>query len=83
MTQIASLPGEVLHMDYMKIGNKAYVLTMMDSLTGKIILVPTSSPNSNGVVRALMTWHSHYGLIPHFTLVSDQGSHFVNKVVKA
>ena len=70
-------PNEVLHFDYAKVYDK-YVLIIRDDLSGFIHLRFTASAEARHVVQCLLEWVSDFGIPKMF--VSDQGSHFKNKV---
>ena len=87
-------PNTVLHFDFLKMAHltpkfKAdpsthsfeYLLVLKDDFSSYVDLIPTVSCTSPDVVNALLAWYARFGGIPG-TWVTDQGSHFVNRIVK-
>lgn len=80
----ASKPNEVIHFDYLFMGesdkHNKYVLVVKDDLSGYCWLEPTSSASAEHTANVLARW------IRIFTTpsvwVSDQGSHFKNEVMQ-
>ena len=80
----ASKPGEVLHMDFMQVCNRAdsdlrYILVLKDDLSHLVELVPTARTDAESVIETCMKWFSRMG-IPE-VIVTDQGAHFRNVLV--
>ena len=77
-------PNEVIHMDFLYMGpgvdGKKYVLIIRDDLSGYIWLWPTEEANAEAAAEALCVWVGSFGSMKW--LVSDQGSHFKNKLLK-
>eukprot|EP00924_Labyrinthula_sp_SR-Ha-C_P001744 augustus_masked-scaffold_64-processed-gene-0.14-mRNA-1 protein AED:0.44 eAED:0.44 QI:0/0/0/1/1/1/2/0/990 len=74
--------GEVvLHMDFLKVKD-SYLLVILEDISRKILLVEDPSPCAAVVVKVLVTWRGLIGLPARFTLVSDNGSHFNNEVLR-
>jgi hypothetical protein len=71
-------PNEVIHYDFCKIWSQD-VLLIRDDFSGKVQLRHSKSASSDEVVKYLFEWISSNG-IPRVQ-VSDQGSHFKNKVI--
>eukprot|EP00924_Labyrinthula_sp_SR-Ha-C_P005043 maker-scaffold_1-snap-gene-19.25-mRNA-1 protein AED:0.15 eAED:0.18 QI:0/0/0/1/0/0/3/0/431 len=74
--------GEVvLHLDFLKV-KESYILVIPEDVSRKVLLVEDPSPCAAVVVRALVMWKELIGLPPTFTLLSDNGSHFNNEVLR-
>eukprot|EP00924_Labyrinthula_sp_SR-Ha-C_P014518 maker-scaffold_34-augustus-gene-0.59-mRNA-1 protein AED:0.45 eAED:0.46 QI:0/0/0/0.5/0.66/0.5/4/0/1472 len=71
----------VLHLDFLKV-KESYILVILEDVSRKVLLIEDPSPCAAVVVRALVMWRGLIGLPPTFTLVSDNGSHFNNEVLK-
>eukprot|EP00924_Labyrinthula_sp_SR-Ha-C_P005164 maker-scaffold_1-snap-gene-23.21-mRNA-1 protein AED:0.25 eAED:0.25 QI:0/0/0/0.5/1/1/2/0/290 len=72
--------GEVvLHLDFLK---ESYILVIPEDVSRKVLLVEDPSPCAAVVVRALVMWKELIGLPPMVTLVSDNGSHFNNEILR-
>ena len=81
---IAEYPGEVVSMDYIKLGatrtGYMYVLMLQDRLSRAIRFVPATSATAILAARCLLEWSAQRGL-PKW-LITDGGSHFQNEVLK-
>jgi hypothetical protein len=73
-------PNEVLHYDFCKIMN-AYILIIRCDLSGFTHLRYCETASAEIVARYLFEWFADFR-IPKVQ-VSDQGSHFKNKVIDA
>jgi hypothetical protein len=81
-------PNQVLHYDclYIKKSLKTskepfeYVLVLKDDFLGFLELIPGTASDHFLVADALVQWYSRFGM--PFMHVSDQGSHFQDKVIK-
>jgi hypothetical protein len=71
-------PNEVLHYDFALILG-TYILILRDDLSGFTRLRHCESANAETVAVHLLQWMSDFG-VPKIQ-VSDQGSHFKNKVI--
>ena len=80
---VAEYPGEVLMMDYIKLGLSRtgfmYVLMMVDKFSRLVEFVPAVSATSLVAARAIMRWSAHRGL-PAW-IISDGGRHFDNTLL--
>eukprot|EP00924_Labyrinthula_sp_SR-Ha-C_P007127 snap_masked-scaffold_8-processed-gene-9.69-mRNA-1 protein AED:1.00 eAED:1.00 QI:0/-1/0/0/-1/1/1/0/132 len=54
---------------------------MVDSLTRTTLLCFFQKVEAKEIVKALWKWHAHFHLASEFLLVTDHGSHFVNRMV--
>ena len=79
---------QVLHCDCLYIQNRLktskqlfeYVLVLKDDFLGFVELIPATAADYFVVADALVQWYSRFGMpLMH---VSDQGSHFKDKVIK-
>jgi len=77
-------PNEVLHMDFLFMGSgiegKNYLLIMRDDLSSYIWLWPTEDCTAASAAEALCVWIGVFGAMTW--LISDQGSHFKNNLIK-
>jgi ribosomal protein S17 len=74
--------NEVIHFDFLFVGlssQSAYVMIIKEDISGYVWLIPCTEPTAAVAVDALSNWFSTFGVAPVW--VSDQGSHFRNKVV--
>eukprot|EP00736_Rhodelphis_marinus_P010119 Rmarinus@m.1922 len=81
-----TMRNEVVHMDFLTMprshdGELRYVLVLKDDLTSFVRFVPSSAATAAVCVDALSFWIADFG-IPKF-IVSDQGSHFKNELVRS
>ena len=80
---IAEFPGEILMMDYIKMGASrsgySYVLVMVDKFSRLTEFVAAKSPTSIVAARAVVRWAAQRGL-PSWIL-SDGDSHFKNSLM--
>ena len=84
----ASKPNKVMHYDYLFIGKTRrgyfhkfqYVLVLKDDLSNFVELISCEAADHYTVVDGLMNWFTRFGIV--YQHVSDQGSHFKNKVVQ-
>lgn len=77
-------PFQALHMDYIRLSKskgKEYVLVVIDAFPKWTEMFPTKAPDAITVAKAMCK-----DIIPRFgipeTIYSDDGSHFVNDVIK-
>ena len=83
----ASGVNEVIHMDYMYIGEPpesaghrfTHVLVLVDGFSRFVRFIPCENADSFNVVQALLGWFADYRVVRQW--VSDGGSHFVNSIV--
>ncbi|MEM1369509.1 MAG: RNase H-like domain-containing protein [Cyanobacteria bacterium P01_H01_bin.15] len=85
-TAHASSPNEIIHFDYLYLGQSSnnsnpmkYVLVIKDDLSSYCWLETTFSANAEHVAEVLARWTRVFGSPKIW--VSDQGSHFKNEVV--
>ena len=83
LTDIADAPGKILHSDYLYINQKGYILVLMDNLSGKVLLEYSPKCTADTVVKALNLWRAHFTLVDNFTLITDNGSHYANKLMES
>lgn len=81
----AASANEVIHVDYLYIGigtqGKNYILIIRDDLSSYVWLWPTTDCTAESAVEAMCQWICVFGGIEW--LVSDQGSHFKNHLLRA
>jgi transposase InsO family protein len=57
----------------------SYLLILKDDRSGYLWLVPAKAADAETTVESLASWFTTFGVVE--TWVSDQGSHFKNKLV--
>eukprot|EP00924_Labyrinthula_sp_SR-Ha-C_P002665 snap_masked-scaffold_13-processed-gene-3.32-mRNA-1 protein AED:1.00 eAED:1.00 QI:0/0/0/0/1/1/2/0/1264 len=82
ITEFGSRARQVLYADFLYINQAGWILVIVDSLTRVTSLLYTKTVDANAVVKGLWKWHAYFQLGGNFLLVTDQGSHFVNQVVR-
>lgn len=79
----ASKPNELLHFDYLYMGQSdsaiLYLLVLKDDFSGYIWLVPSESADSETAANAISRWISTFTAMDWWC--SDQGSHFKNETM--
>lgn len=75
-------PGMVLHADYLYLASSQYLLVLVDDLSQKLDCFLTDSADATTMVDALLLWRSRYGLPESVTLITDNGSHFANALLR-
>ena len=80
----ASKPNEILHFDYLYMGEGEdgykYILILKDDFSNYIWLFLTRTCDTCSAVKALTAWNAAFGLAKIW--ISDQGSHFKNEVLQ-
>ena len=80
-----SRPGEVVHMDFLYLGpitkGQLYVLILRDDFSSFVGLFSVNTADSGTAVDAIAQWIGTFGCMDW--IVSDQGSHFKNKIMQA
>lgn len=84
-TTHATLPGKILHFDYLYLGRSSdiekYVLVLKDDLSSYCWIEPVSAADSANAASILTRW------IRTFTApevwISDQGPHFINETLSS
>jgi transposase InsO family protein len=79
---------QLLHFDFTYVraatadtpGGFEYILVLKDGFSKFVNLIPTASPDASVVVDALLDWFKLFGPVPQW--VSDQGSHFLNRLLE-
>eukprot|EP00924_Labyrinthula_sp_SR-Ha-C_P004884 snap_masked-scaffold_1-processed-gene-15.23-mRNA-1 protein AED:0.47 eAED:0.47 QI:0/-1/0/1/-1/1/1/0/1610 len=83
LTKLGSKARSILYADFLYINPTGWVLTIIDSLTRISSLSYVKVPTAVSVVQGLWKFNASFSLAKQFMLVTDQGSHFVNKLVDA
>ena len=80
-----SRPGEVVHMEFLYLGpsttGQLYVLILRDDFSSFVWLFSGNTADSDTAVDAIVQWIGTFGCMDW--IVSDQGSHFKNKILEA
>ena len=81
---LAEYPGEIVSMDYIKMGTTRtgylYVLMLVDRLSRLVMFVPAGKATAVLAARSLLRWSAQHGL-PKW-VISDGGSHFKNTLLE-
>jgi Integrase core domain/Integrase zinc binding domain len=79
----ATKPNEVIHFDYLYMGpstdDAKYVLIVKDNYSSYVCLKQCKKADADNTVSVLIEWFAAFGVAPQW--VSDQGSHFKNRVM--
>ena len=80
-----SKPNEVVHMDYLYMGRAAdadlkYLLVLKDDFSPFPWLFTSVPATADTAAEAIASWTSTFGAMTW--IVSDQGPHFVNQLIK-
>ena len=80
----AEKPNEVVHLDFLYMGTgidwKKYILIIRDDLSSYTWLWPTDETTAEAAAEALLHWLGVFGSMDW--VVTDQGSHFKNVLIK-
>ena len=81
----ASSPNELIHFDFCYMRHSetkhVYVLIIKDDLSGYIWLRPCAEANAETTSEHLIDWFASFGVSDAW--ISDQGSHFRNKLIES
>ena len=77
----ASKPNEILHADYLYV-HKGYLLVIRDDLSSHVELFYTKKADAQTMAEALVYWKAHYDLPRGTMIVTDNGSHFANSLLR-
>ena len=72
----------VLHLDFLYVRKREYVLSVRDDLTGKTEWFYSTTADALVAADALLWWRARYGLLVDTVIVTDGGSHFANSLIK-
>jgi IS30 family transposase len=79
-----SRPDEIMHFDYLYMGPSVdiakYVLIVKDDSSNYGWLKQSKNADSDSTAAVLIEWFATFGVTQQW--VSDQGSHFMNKVME-
>ena len=73
--------NEILHADYLSISG-SYLLVIVEDLSRAVQLNFSSTCDAETVVNALIRYKAQHSLPEQFTLITDNGSHFCNQIIK-
>ena len=82
LTYLAKRPREMIHSDWLQIGDKGYVLVLMDSPSRFMFLKYYTRCTAANVVRALDEFAANFEMRDAFTLVTDNGPHYCNQLME-
>jgi hypothetical protein len=81
----ADKPNELIHWDYLYMGKSdsqhEYVLVIKDDASKFVWLLPCEAADADCTYNHLLDWFASFGVCRSW--VSDQGTHFKNKVIEA
>lgn len=72
----------ILHMDFLYLRKKEYLLCIRDDFTGKTELIYCDSADAMAAADGLLWWRARFGLRRDTLIVTDGGSHFANSLMK-
>ena len=81
-TLIGRRPRKVLRMDYLSVNKAGHLLVIIDTFSRKTFLKHCEKEDAYSAAEGLLEWHAHYVLSEHFILITDNGSHFANELMK-
>jgi len=76
-------PRAVLRMDFLKINEAGGILVIIDTFTRKTFLRHCTHQTAEEAVRGLLDWHSVFQFGIDFLLITDNGAHFANRLMKS
>ena len=82
MTLLARHCKEVIHADYLYINKHGYILVIVDSLSRKTFLKHTKKATGAAMAEALLDFNAYFLLPEKCVLMTDNGSHFANTLLK-
>ena len=83
VTDIAKFPGAIIHMDFKYINQQlGYLLVGLDNSSRKTVLKQANRAKAYITAQLLLEWRAKFNLREEFILVSDQGSHFCNRLLE-
>ena len=62
--------------------HKGYLLVLRDDLTSHVELFCTTRADAQTMAEAMVYWKAHFDLPRGATIVTDNGSHFANTLLK-
>ena len=77
----AKKPNEVIHADYLYV-HKGYLLVLRDDLSSHVELFYAKRADAQTMAEALVYWKAHFDLPRGTLIVTDNGSHFANTLLK-
>ena len=77
----AKVPNALLHVDYLYL-YQGYVLVLVDDLSRKVELVATNTADARTGAQAIVYWKARFVLRRDLTILSDNGSHFANEMLR-
>eukprot|EP00924_Labyrinthula_sp_SR-Ha-C_P010291 snap_masked-scaffold_23-processed-gene-2.9-mRNA-1 protein AED:0.45 eAED:0.45 QI:0/-1/0/1/-1/1/1/0/1117 len=83
LIHLAKRAREILRADYLYVNQTGYILVLMDSCTRKLMLFYSEAPTAKTMADALLQWRSDLGFNDYFLVITDNGSHFSNNLLKA
>jgi len=77
----AQTRNQVLHSDYLQLPG-GYLLVIVDDLSRKVELFEADAPTADVVAQALTWWKARFSLPQDAMLITDNGSHFSNNLLR-
>jgi transposase InsO family protein len=79
--------NQALHADYLFLGESTeewgefrWVMVLMDRFTHFIMLIPCKEPSAEVTAQGILHWYSMFGIVK--LIITDQGSHFKNSLMR-
>ena len=83
LTDVAKKPRQILHSDYLYMGQlEGYILVFYDNYSCKVLLKYSPNVNSFNMAQGLLEWRAKFELNDEFLVVTDNASHFCNKLLR-
>lgn len=79
----AKARNESIHQDYLYLVKDLYLLVLKDDASQKIEFQICKVPDARTTAVAVLYWRARFGLLLDSEFISDNGSHFANKFLKA
>eukprot|EP00924_Labyrinthula_sp_SR-Ha-C_P001378 snap_masked-scaffold_44-processed-gene-1.62-mRNA-1 protein AED:0.40 eAED:0.40 QI:0/-1/0/1/-1/1/1/0/703 len=83
LKHLARRSREILSAEYLYVNKTGYILVLMDSCTRKLMLFYAEAATAKAMADTLMQWRSDLGFNDYFLVITDNGSHFSNHLLKA
>jgi len=81
-TLMGKSPRDVIRMDYLKVNEYGSILVIIDTFSRKTLLHHTMKQTAEEAVKALLKWRANYLFRNQFLLITDNGAHFANRLMK-
>jgi len=72
----------ILHMDFLYIRDREYLLCIRDDFSGKTELIYCETADAIAAAEGLLWWRARFGLRTDTLIITNGGSHFANSLMK-